>query len=76
MNKAMSLLTAVIMIMSMFAMPALAAEPIEHDIYASEQSLSTMQEETMWYFRVNNGVLQHRLWSITYGYWLTEWENF
>ena len=31
-------------------------------------------EETEWYYRVNNGVLEKRLWSITYGKWLTEWE--
>jgi hypothetical protein len=32
-------------------------------------------EETEWVFRCWNGLLQMRLWSITYGYWLTEWET-
>ena len=32
-------------------------------------------EETIWYYRVYNGLLQRRLWSITYGYWLTDWET-
>lgn len=33
-------------------------------------------EETTWYYRVTpDGLLQRRLWSITYGYWLTDWET-
>lgn len=35
----------------------------------------TRAEETQWVFRCWNGLLQARLWSITYGYWLTEWET-
>ena len=31
-------------------------------------------EETAWYYRVtDDGLLQKRLWSLTYGYWLTDW---
>lgn len=30
-------------------------------------------EETCWYYRKVNGVEQMRLWSITYGIWLTDW---
>jgi len=30
-------------------------------------------EETVWYTRCYNGLLQKRLWSLTYGYWLTDW---
>ena len=30
-------------------------------------------EETQWVFRCWNGILEMRLWSITYGYWLTDW---
>ncbi len=29
--------------------------------------------ETEWRYRVYNGVQQKRLWSITYGIWLTDW---
>ncbi len=31
-------------------------------------------EETKWYYRIVDGRLQKRLWSITKGVWLTEWE--
>lgn len=34
---------------------------------------STQAEETTWYFRNNNGIMQMRLWSLTYGRWLTDW---
>jgi len=30
-------------------------------------------EQTEWYYRINNGVLEKRLWSITYQRWLTDW---
>lgn len=33
-------------------------------------------EETKWYYRItDDGLFQRRLWSITYGYWLTDWET-
>jgi hypothetical protein len=33
-------------------------------------------EETIWYYRLTpDGLYQRRLWSITYGYWLTDWET-
>lgn len=31
-------------------------------------------EETQWYYRDYYGRAQRRLWSITRGIWLTEWE--
>lgn len=34
---------------------------------------TTHMEVTQWYSRVNNGVLEVRLWSVTYGYWKTDW---
>lgn len=39
----------------------------------STQQMRPMVEETEWVYRYNNGVLQKRLWSLTYGKWLTEW---
>ena len=34
-----------------------------------------MAEETIWYERYVNGQRQLRLWSLTYGKWLTDWMN-
>lgn len=30
-------------------------------------------EETKWYYKTVDGVVYVRLWSITYGKWLTDW---
>lgn len=31
-------------------------------------------EETEWYYRITeDGLVQRRLWSCTYGYWKTDW---
>lgn len=49
------------------------AEPenvIEYSVEGEEQS---REEEFMWFYRMHNGVPQKRLWSITYGYWATDW---
>jgi len=35
----------------------------------------TRVEEFKWYYRTYNGVCQMRLWSVTYGYWVTDWIN-
>lgn len=30
-------------------------------------------EVTKWYYRTVDGVKEKRLWSVTYGYWITDW---
>ena len=51
-----------------------AIRPAEQLSLSSESSdSSTRAEETIWYFRYVNGRTQMRLWSLTYGKWLTEW---
>ena len=50
--------------------------------FATESSVQSQQVEesdsrakvVRWHYRTNNGVLEKRLWSITEGCWLTEWE--
>lgn len=49
------------------AMPAQAATP------GSGSEVSPNAEEREWLFRLHNGKLQKRLWSITYRKWLTDW---
>lgn len=50
-------------------------------IYAAEKVINQKNggaviqaEQTEWKYRVVDGKLQKRLWSITYGIWLTDWE--
>lgn len=39
----------------------------------NEEAIQTRVEETDWFYRNNNGVIEKRLWSYTYGKWLTDW---
>ena len=45
----------------------------DHETIELQSGEPTRAEETMWYYRVLNGIAQMRLWSITYGKWLTPW---
>ncbi len=53
----------------------------EYAVFAAEKASYTedggsviQAEQTEWRYRVVDGKLQKRLWSITYGIWLTDWE--
>lgn len=53
----------------------------DYFVYASEMTCYNENtdvvinaEETEWRFRVVDGRLQKRLWSITYNRWLTDWQ--
>lgn len=35
--------------------------------------VSPLAEQTEWKYRINNGNFEKRLWSNTYGKWLTDW---
>lgn len=40
----------------------------------TDQAEPVRAEETEWYVRITEtGLIQKRLWSITYGYWKTDW---
>lgn len=53
---------------TLLAAPARAYAPPEND-----SGISIQSETVRWYYRMNNGVLEMRLWSITYQKWLTDW---
>jgi len=55
-----------------FVVPCYATEEI--DVTQEEQI--SRAEQTRWYLRVHNGIKQKRLWSLTYGYWKTNWINY
>ena len=48
--------------------PAMAYAPP-----SGEGTVSTQGEEVHIYYRDNNGVIEMRVWSLTYGYWMTDW---
>lgn len=40
---------------------------------SGEDEAITYSDTVRWYYRMNNGVMEMRLWSITQGRWLTDW---
>lgn len=77
MKRFISLLLALIMCLSA-SFTAFADEFVPEEegglVFTSVDYVeSTRAEETIWYFRTINGIRQMRLWSLTYGKWLTDW---
>ncbi len=72
MKKLISLMLAVILCLSLSA-TAFA----DYAVFAGsgESGGASVQraEQTKWVFRTYNGNIEKRLWSITYGKWLTDW---
>ena len=56
-----------------FADTSISAKAMNEEISVHESDRPTRQEETEWHFRTYLGRRQMRLWSVTYGYWLTDW---
>jgi len=78
MKKIVSLILALIMILSISiaAYAETVDQPEENEIFAAAviPGDSPQAEETGWYFRTTeDGRFQKRLWSYTYGIWLTDW---
>lgn len=40
---------------------------------SGEGGVSTQAEQFCWCYEVHNGVLEMRLWSLTYGEWVSDW---
>lgn len=77
MKRILSLLLVLIIAVSL-SVPAFAAgveapDGSDIEIIAVEPGEPTRAEETAWYYRVYYGMVQKRLWSLTYGYWKTDW---
>lgn len=74
-TRLLAFLLATIMTVSLFAMTTFAANDERPTDRASGEAIVTRAEEVTWYYRNYNGHVQKRLWSNTYGYWLTDWIN-
>lgn len=77
MKRILSLFLAFLIVLSIsvpaFADGLEAPDGSDEGIIAVASGEPTRAEETTWCFRVFNGMVQKRLWSLTYGRWLTDW---
>ncbi len=76
MKRLISLIIALVLCLSL-AVPAFAektdAANGEYTMSAENPGEQGRAEETEWIIRWADGLIQQRLWSITYGVWLTDW---
>lgn len=77
MRRIISLILALVVCLSI-SVPAFAVTMNTQETAGRSEELENPEpmraEETKWYYRITgDGLLQRRLWSITYGYWLTDW---
>lgn len=78
MKRFLCLFLALVMCLSA-PLVAFAESPVTVDEASAENDGTGREdppmrpEETVWYYRIYNGRYQMRLWSLTYGKWLTDW---
>lgn len=71
--KKILLTVTIALLLSINILPVSASETIVPLAVPGNTIVSPLSEETVWCNRIHNGMLQKRLWSITYGKWLTDW---
>ena len=67
-------LIATFLTAGIFLAPTPAVYASEIPVLPATETLEERAEETVWKYRNVDGKLQKRLWSLTYGKWITEWE--
>lgn len=70
MKKILLWLVTLSLVFSICSLPVIAAEPTTGE---TQSTVDPRTNEVVWYTRTYNGKLQKRLWSNTYGVWLTDW---
>lgn len=75
MKRFIALFVALMLCLSISAGAFAAAAPEDNaPVVTGSSEEPTRAEETQWYTRTTpDGLIQMRLWSITYGYWKTDW---
>lgn len=73
MKKGIKLLLGIMIATMLLGMPVLADAPEGEDGEEFTLEEGDRAEVFKWFYRNHNGMLQKRLWSITYEYWVTDW---
>lgn len=75
MKNLFTILLTIIICVSL-CIPTYAAEHVsEVNLQTTDNLIFIRAEQTRWYYREYNSIKQKRLWSITHGYWKTNWIN-
>lgn len=67
------ILTAALAVLCALTLFVSGIAPAYANVPPSEGTVETQAEKIRIYYRVNHGVREMRIWSLTYGYWLTDW---
>ncbi len=74
MKKIVVTFLSMLIVVTINVTPMAIAESRHHfEAANATTSIQPRVEETEWIYRTYNGKKQKRLWSITHGYWLTDW---
>jgi len=74
MKKVLASLLACMMLIVPMMVPVSAAQPPDGTT-SDVPAISFRAEQTETYYRFVGDQLQYRIWSLTYGYWKTDWKN-
>jgi hypothetical protein len=74
-KRIMKFLMGVMTVTMMLGMPVFASDMsvVEGTEIVEDGGEQTREEAFMWFYRTHNGIRQKRLWSLTYGHWVTDW---
>lgn len=70
MKKKLAVILAMIMLTCSLALPVAAEGGSATD---PDAGISPLAEEFKVVYRYHDGKYQYRVWSLTYGYWVTDW---
>ena len=65
--------TFLVLTVMMLSVVASAAPVVPTNGAGDASTVSPQAEETQWVYRIYDGKVQKRLWSLTRGIWLTDW---
>lgn len=73
MKIAKNILISLLICLTLFGMVLPASANAVYEPNAEESEIQPRVEETIWYYKSEDGIMYMRLWSLTYGRWLTDW---
>ncbi|MCR5461259.1 MAG: hypothetical protein K6F51_15450 [Acetatifactor sp.] len=73
MKKGIKLLLGIMIATMLLGMPVLANSPEGEGGEEFTVVEGDRAEVFKWFYRNHNGMIQKRLWSLTYEYWVTDW---